>query len=396
MSAIQLIGTPSKELAVPETDAVVIALKSRTIPAKAAVELSVTALHWLRNAGARQFLFKYCSTFDSTDVGNIGPVADALLDDLGQDFTIACPAFPENGRTVYQGHLFVGDQLLSDSPMRDHPLTPMSDSNLVRVLGRQTAGRVGLIPYGVVGEGPKAVRHALEQLRSDGFRYVIVDALEERNLEDIGTACEDLPLLTGGSGVAMGLPENFRRRGLLRATDRIPTLPHIDGYSAVLSGSCSTATLAQVAEGKRAWPAFFIDPLALAAGEDVGSSVLSWARPRLKEGPVIIYSSAVPDEVARVQEVLGRERASQLVEHALATVARDLVAIGVRRIVVAGGETAGAVVKGLGIGGLQIGPQIDPGVPWTFSLPGPPIALALKSGNFGTPDFFIKALEMTR
>jgi len=392
MRAVQMIGVP--ETPPPDADAVVVALKSRTVPAAEAVALSTAALGWLRQAGAHQIFFKYCSTFDSTDAGNIGPVADALRAALGADFTIACPAFPENKRTVYQGHLFVGRQLLSDSPMRDHPLTPMTDANLVRVLGRQTNAPVGLVPYETVRRGAAAVAAAFADLRRDGHAYAVVDAIEDEHLRTIGAACADLTLVTGGSGVALGLPENFRRRGRLPARGPADALPPVGGAAAVLAGSCSPATLAQVAEMKRTRPAFALDPLALAAGRDLAGEALAWARQRLGPEPVLIYSSAPPDEVGRVQRELGREHAGALVEAALARIAAGLVAAGVRRLVVAGGETSGAVVQALGVRALRIGPQIDPGVPWTLSLGEPAIALALKSGNFGAPDFFAKAFGM--
>jgi uncharacterized protein YgbK (DUF1537 family) len=395
MRTVQVIGVPTG--APPaDVDAIVVALKSRTIPAAEAVRLSRAALAWLKGQGARQYLFKYCSTFDSTDAGNIGPVADALLADLGAPFTIACPAFPENGRTIYLGHLFVGRQLLSDSSMRNHPLTPMTDSDLARVLGRQTKAKVGLVPYAVVRSGAEAIAAEFAKLQQAGISYAIVDAIEDRHLLDIGAASADLALITGGSGIALGLPENFRRKGLLRAGGIADVLPRIEGAAAVISGSASAATLAQVAEMKRTRPSFAIDALALADGRDMAAEAIAWAKPRLAQGPVLVYASAPPEEVARVQAALGRERAGELIEQALAATAAGLVDAGVRRLVIAGGETSGAVVQRLGIQGLRIGPQIDPGVPWTASLGEPALALALKSGNFGAPDFFLKALEMLR
>jgi 3-dehydrotetronate 4-kinase len=394
MRAVQLIDVPESEAAVPDAEAVVIALKSRTTPAAEAVAKSLAALQWLKRAGARQILFKYCSTFDSTDAGNIGPVAEALLEALGSDFTIYCPAFPENARTIYRGYLFVGDVLLSESGMRDHPLTPMRDPNLVRVLQRQCRGRVGLVPYATVAKGAAAIAAAFAALRRDGFRHAIIDAIEDRDLEELGAAAADLPLLTGGSGIALGLPENFRRRGLLgdsRAADR---LPRVEGAAAVLSGSCSQATLAQVAHMRERAPAFTIDPLALAEGRDVVGEALAWARVRLGEAPILVSATAPPQEVAAVQQRLGRERAGAIVEGALAEIARGLAELGARRLVVAGGETAGAVVQALCVKGLRIGRQIDPGVPWTVSLGERPLALALKSGNFGAPDFFLRAFHV--
>ena len=394
MRTVQVIGVPPAREPLPAADAIVVALKSRTIPAAEAVAMSRAALERLRAAGARQYFFKYCSTFDSTDRGNIGPVADALLADLGETFTIACPAFPENRRTIYLGHLFVGDVLLSDSSMRSHPLTPMTDANLVRVLGRQTTARVGLVPFGVVSRGPQAIGADFARLRAAGAAYAIVDAVEDRHLLDIGAACAELRLITGGSGIALGLPENLRRRGLLSTTGGVDALPAVGGDAAVIAGSCSAATLAQIDHMKQARPAFAVDPMAMAAGEDIVGRALAWARERLSGGPVLIYASAPPEQVARTQEKLGRERAGEMIERALAEIAAGLVAAGVRRLIVAGGETSGAVVQRLAVKALRIGPQIDPGVPWTATVEAPVLALALKSGNFGAPDFFTRAFGM--
>lgn len=393
MRTVQLFDAPTADTAVPDADAIVVALKSRTIAPEDAVAQSLAALDWLRRAGARQFFFKYCSTFDSTPQGNIGPVAEAMLDTLGADFTIHCPAFPENGRTICYGYLFVGDVLLSESGMREHPLTPMTDPSLVRVLAAQSKHDVGLVPYMIVEQGAEAMRGAFDGLRREGKRHAIVDALSDAHLFEIGAAASELALISGGSGVAMGLPENFRRAGLLTAGQAADALPPVDGHAAVLSGSCSQATRAQVAEMQATRPSFRIDPARLAAGEDLAAAALDWARPKLADGPVLIYATAPPDEVAKTQARLGREAAGDMVERAMAAIARGLVVAGVRRLVVAGGETSGAVVQGLGIRGIRIGPQIDPGVPWTMSVGDPPLALALKSGNFGTTDFFLKAFE---
>jgi uncharacterized protein YgbK (DUF1537 family) len=394
MRTVQLIGVPDADAPLPDADALVIALKSRTIPAAEAVAMSREALERLRATGACQFFFKYCSTFDSTDEGNIGPVADALLSDLGETFTIACPAFPENGRTIYLGHLFVGRVLLSDSSMRHHPLTPMTDANLVRVLGRQTKARVDLVPLAAVNQGAHAIAADFDRLRAAGVTHAVVDATEDRHLLEIGAACANMKLITGGSGIALGLPENFRREGLLPGAGPADALPKVAGREAVIAGSCSAATLHQIEQMKRSRPAFAIDPMALASGEGAVAHALAWVREHLTEGPVLIYASAPPEEVARNQQRLGRERAGELIEQALAEIAAGLVAAGVRRLVVAGGETSGAVVHRLGAKALRIGPQIDPGVPWTVSLGEPALALALKSGNFGSPDFFTKAFAM--
>jgi len=394
MRTVQLIDVPAPGTEVADAEAVVVALKSRTIPAAEAVDKSLAALAWLRKAGARQILFKYCSTFDSTDAGNIGPVAEALMEALGTDFTLFCPAFPEAGRTIYRGYLFVGDVLLSESGMRDHPLTPMRDPSLLRVLQRQTRGRVGLVPQYDVARGAQAIGDAFASLQQAGFRHAIVDAIEDHDLEAIGEAAADFPLITGGSGIALGLPENFRRQGLLGEGRGADALPRVAGAEAVLSGSCSEATRAQVAHMRERVPVFMIDPVAAAAGRNIAEEALAWATPWLGDRPVLISATAPPEEVAAIQEVLGRERAGALVEGILAAIARGLVARGARRLVIAGGETAGAIVQALGVDGLRIGRQIDPGVPWTMSLGEPALALALKSGNFGAPDFFTRAFSV--
>jgi uncharacterized protein YgbK (DUF1537 family) len=388
MRTLQAVGVPDAGAA-GDADAVVVALKARTIGAADAVAQSLAAHAWLLARGARQILFKYCSTFDSTDAGNIGPVADALLDACGADFTVACPAFPTNKRTVYAGHLFVGEQLLSDSPMKDHPLTPMRDANLVRVLGRQTRRKVGLVPLATVRLGAEAMREAFADLRRSGHAYAIVDAVADADLLALGAACRGMPLVTGGSGIAMGLPGAF---GVLASA--APALPRLEGSAAVISGSCSAQTNAQVAHWSASKAAFRVDPLRLAAGEDVAGQAVEWAAPRLASGPVLIYATAPPEEVRAAQARVGAAEAGDLVERALAQVAQGLVARGVRKLVVAGGETSGAVVKALGVRLLAIGPQIDPGVPWTFSTDEPRLALALKSGNFGAIDLFTRALDL--
>ena len=398
MRTLLALGVPDRASGI-DADAVVVALKSRTEPAEEAVALSLAALDWLRGAGARQFFFKYCSTFDSTERGNIGPVADALMTALGTDLSIACPAFPENGRSVFRGHLFVGDVLLSESGMQNHPLTPMTDANLVRVLQRQTQRRVGLARFDTVAGGEPALRARFDALRQEGCGIAIVDALSNDDLMTIGAACADMPLLTGGSGVALGLPRNFAAQGLLGDAGQASRMPAIDGAALVVAGSCSGATQGQVAHWRESGrPALRIDPLALAAGDPVVAQALVWAREHLSAGPVLVYATSAPQDVAAVQAKLGVQRAGALVEQALAGITRELVDAGVRKLVVAGGETAGAVVGALGLDRLRVGPQIDPGVPWMVGQDGrfaqAPLAVALKSGNFGTVDFFSKALAM--
>ncbi len=400
MRVVQTIGVPNGPLDA-EVDAVVVALKSRTIPATEAVAQSLEALAWLQGQGqgqgqgAAQIYFKYCSTFDSTAGGNIGPVTEALMDALGTDFTIATPAFPDNKRTVFKGYLFVGDVLLNESGMQNHPLTPMTDANLVRVLQSQTKRRVGLIDHTVVARGEAAVRERIAQLRAEGVGVAIVDAVSNDDLVRLGPALQAMPLVTAGSGVAIGLPQNF---GIMPSS-QASALPPASGWQAVVSGSCSLTTNRQVLEFiRQGRPALAIDPLRLASGADVVGEALAWAAPLLPSGPVLVYSTAQPDAVKSVQGQLGVDAAGAMVEHAIAAIAQGLVRLGVQQLVVAGGETSGACVQALGISQLQIGPQIDPGVPWCHAMLRPPASgglhITLKSGNFGTDDFFTKAFAM--
>ena len=398
MRCVQTIGVPDGGAAV-QADAIVVALKSRTVPAAEAVEQSLAALRWLQAQGVEQVYFKYCSTFDSTPEGNIGPVTEALLDALhgpGQGFTIACPAFPVNQRTVFKGHLFVGDVLLSDSGMRHHPLTPMTDANLVRVMQAQTRRKVGLVAQDVVAAGPQAIRERFAVLQAEGVSVAVVDAVSNEDLMLIGQALAGMPLVTAGSGIAIGLPQNWPQLQARGADVRADALPPARGAQAVVSGSCSVATNAQVLHFKQSGrPSLAIDPLAIAAGEDVAAQALAWAEPLLASGPVLFYATAEPSAVRAVQEKLGVARAGEMVEHTLSRIAAGLVQRGVRQLLVAGGETSGAVVQALGVQRMAIGPQIDPGVPWTSVdtplCPGEQVHVALKSGNFGSTDFFTKA-----
>ena len=323
MRTVQVIDVPKPGDAVPQADAIVVALKSRTIPAAEAIEQSLAACRWLKAAGAKQFFFKYCSTFDSTDKGNIGPVADALLAELGDDFSIVCPAYPENGRSIYMGHLFVGQQLLSDSPMRNHPLTPMTDSNLVRVMGRQTPAKVGLVALPTIRAGATAIGAAFEKLRSAGFRYAVCDAVDEFNLIAIGHASANLKLITGGSGVALGLPDNFRKAGLLAQTQTERPLPKAGGGAAVLAGSCSEATRRQVEVMRKEHPSYKLDPEKLVDDFDAAiAEAIAWGRKQT--APFLIYSSDDPARVAEVQAKWGRDRAGGLIETAFAAIAPAL------------------------------------------------------------------------
>lgn len=398
MRVVQTIGVPAAPLAA-DVDAVVVALKSRTIPVAEAVSQSLAALRWLKEQGARQFYFKYCSTFDSLFSGevrgNIGPVTEALMDALGTDFTIATPAFPDNKRTVFKGYLFVGDVLLSESGMQNHPLTPMTDPNLVRVMQAQCQRKVGLIDHAVVARGADAVTRRIEALKAEGVSIAVVDAVSNDDLLRMGPALAALPLLTAGSGVAIALPANFG----LEPSSQAGALPPAGGLRAIVSGSCSLATNGQVRHFiENGGAAMALDPLRIASGADVVGEVLAWAGPLLEKGPVLVYSTAQSDAVKSVQSRLGVEEAGAMVERTVAAIARGLVEQGVRQLVVAGGETSGACVQALQIAQMQIGSQIDPGVPWCHAhspaAGAEGLHVTLKSGNFGGDDFFTRAFEV--
>ena len=370
LSVVQVNGVPDETLQLAPSEAIVVALKSRTNPAAEAVQWSLASLAWLQARGAERIYFKYCSTFDSTPRGNIGPVADALLDALRERRTVATPAYPRNGRTVYKGNLFVGDVPLAESGMKDHPLTPMRDSSLVRVLAAQTRRKVSLIPCEVMDAGASAIRAKLEELNG----FAILDAVRDEHLVAAGEACRDMKLTTGGAGLAMGIARalDVKRRSA-------SALPRVAGAAVVLAGSCSQATLRQIAAF--GGPAFRIQPERIDVDAAVRFATQNGDHP-------LIYASAPPEGI-----VPGKGEA---IEHAFRHIARELARKGVRKFVVAGGETSGAVVEALGVRALAIGPEIDPGVPWTVSQGGEPYLLALKSGNFGSPEFFAKALEMVR
>lgn len=371
----------------------VIALKSRTAPVDEALAETRAALKWLQAAGAQRFFWKYCSTFDSTAEGNIGPVAEALMADLGTDQTIYCPAFPENGRAIFMGNLFVGQQPLAESPMKDHPLTPMRDSNLMRLLQPQVTRPVGLADRLTVAQGSDALRNELDQLKAKGVAHVVVDAVANSDLGIIAEACRDMPLMTGGSAVAMPLPALYLADGTLSADATKAEAPELGAATIVLSGSCSAMTNKQVADyTSRGVPAFQLDPLALA--ENGPQKALDWlSRQDLDQAP-IIYATANPQSVRAAQEKLGVAGAGEIVEATLSACAEAARDKGARRVIVAGGETSGAVTKALGVTQLDIGTEIAPGVPWTYCQSGGhQIALTLKSGNFGTETFFTDAQE---
>jgi uncharacterized protein YgbK (DUF1537 family) len=400
LSTMLLIGLPEDgqlPAEAAEAEAVVFALKTRSIQTSEAVRQSLAAARFLRSAGCRHLFFKYCSTFDSTSAGNIGPVADALLDEVGSDFTIFCPAFPKNGRKIFNGYLFVGPVLLSESGMQNHPLTPMTDPNLVRVLQAQTRHEVGLIGFDTVNRGVSAIRAGMHKLRSQGLRYAIVDAIDEDDLAAIGAAAldEGLVFSTGGSGLGGGLALSLRNLAGFGTERTAMSFPKVQGPAAVIAGSCSRATLGQIEHFvKTDKPFFRVEISALLTGKErVIAQALAWAKPRLGTEPLLIAASESPGAVVRHQQAHGREHVGHLIETALAEIARGLVGAGVRRLILAGGETSSAAVERLDVRALRIGPTIDPGVPWTFSLGTDPLALALKSGNFGAPDFFTSAFN---
>ncbi len=384
MRVTQYSGVPEGPAA-PGVEAGVVALKSRTIDKAEAVPLSLLALEWLAAQGCRQFVFKYCSTFDSTPDGNIGPVAEAMAKALGETRVIVCPAFPGAGRTIYMGHLFVNDRLLSESGMEKHPLTPMTDPDIRRFLGLQTRLKVGHVAAPAVRQGADAIRAALEAEAEAGRRLIVVDAVADADLMEIGRAAAGIRLVTGGSGVAMGLPSNFAREGLL-AGEGTPWKGAL-GRAAILSGSCSNATRGQVAAHDG--PKLEITAEAVMMGDQTGAKIAEWML--AQRGVPLAYSSAEPEVVAKAQETFGKEEVAAKIEAAMGEAAVALVSGGVHRLVAAGGETSGAVVEALGVEAMEIGPEIDPGVP-ALRAAGRDLTLALKSGNFGGKDFFARAV----
>ena len=399
LRTVQTIGVPRDDLALPDVDAVVVSLKSRSIAATDAVAKSRAADQWLRSRGARHVLFKICSTFDSTDAGNIGPVMDALQADSGDAIVLVTPAFPGTARTVYQGNLFVGAVPLNESPLKDHPLNPMHDANLIRVLGRQSKSRIGLVDFASVAQGTEAIRARLAKLVADGVRAAIIDAVFDRDLETIGLAALDHRLSVGASGLGLGLARGLVGSGLIAAmTGSENAGAPVGGLAACLAGSCSQATLGQIAAAERIMPVLKLDPDKIVAGADEVQRALDWAGEHLAKGPILIASSSTPEQVAAVQARHGRDAAGHAIEQAMATLSEGLVQAGVRRLVVAGGETSGAVVDRLGIPGFLVGPEIAPGVPVLRAVGagGDGMLLALKSGNFGGPGFFEDALRLMR
>ncbi len=395
LRTVQTIGVPPADLSLSDVDAVVVALKSRSIAAADAVAQSRAARDWLTGQGARHILFKICSTFDSTDAGNIGPVTDAMRADAGAGIVVVTPAFPETGRTVYFGHLFVGRVPLNESPLKDHPLNPMHDANLVRVLARQSAAPVGLVDLASVSDGADAIRARLQVLAADGVGAAIVDAVFDRDLLAIGTAALDAPVSVGASGLGLGIARALMATGSQRDSGTTGAGPAVGGTVAALAGSCSAATLEQIAHAETFMPVLRLAPEALMSDRDATlADALAWARSYLSDGPVLIATSATPEEVAAVQARYGRSESGLALEEATATLAAALVDAGVRRLIIAGGETSGACVDRLKLAAFAVGREIAPGVPVLRTVGRePPLLLALKSGNFGGPTFFAKALD---
>ena len=399
LRTVQTIGVPSDDLALPEVDAVVVSLKSRSIEAGLAVSRSRAAEKWLRGRGAGHVLFKICSTFDSTDAGNIGPVMDALRADSGDAIVLVTPAFPETGRTVYQGNLFVGSVPLNESPLKDHPLNPMHDSNLVRVLARQSRTKVGLVDLATLSRGAEAVRGRLADLAGKGLGAAIIDAVFDRDLETIGGVALDHRMSVGASGIGLGLARALVASGKVKsgAAGAASGAP-VGGPAACLAGSCSQATLAQIANAEKIMAVLHLDPEQIVAGPGEVRRALAWASDRISGGPILIASSSTPDQVAALQSRHGRDAAGHAIEQAMADIAEGLVQSGVRRLVVAGGETSGAVVDRLRIPGFLVGAEIAAGVPVLRAVGADKgeMLLALKSGNFGGPEFFSDALKLMR
>ncbi|MGR9299132.1 3-oxo-tetronate kinase (plasmid) [Rhizobium leguminosarum] len=398
LRTVQTVGIPDPSLALPDVDAVVVSLKIRSVPASDAVAAAASAERWLRQRGAGHVLYKICSTFDSTNAGNIGPVTEALSEAAGGGSVLVTPAFPETGRTVYLGHLFVGGQPLNESPLKDHPLNPMHDANLVRVLARQSRNAVGLVDLTAIAAGAGAVKAKLDALRAAGVTAVIADAIFERDLETLGEVALETPVSTGASGLGLGLARALVRSGRISSggATTADAIRPVGGLSAIVAGSCSKATLHQLDVAERSMPVLRLDPERLLAGPDEIAAAISWAGDRISAGPIVVAASAAPETVSRLQSLYGREASGHAIETATSIIAAELVGRGVRRLVVAGGETSGAAVDRLAIPAFLVGPEIAPGVPVlrTVGNAQGDMLLALKSGNFGGEDFFTAALAM--
>ncbi|MDT0176003.1 four-carbon acid sugar kinase family protein [Enterobacter sp. BRE11] len=390
LSTIQFNGVPQQHDALT-AQAIVISLKSRSCPAGQAVEQSLAALRWLQAQGCDRFYFKYSSTFDSTEQGNIGPVTDALLAALGETQTAISPALPVNGRTVYLGHLFVGEQLLSDSGMRHHPVTPMTDSNLLRLMARQSSGKAGLIAAPLLDRGAQAVREQLNALKAQGVNYVVLDALNEQHLLTQGEALRDMRLVTGGSGLAIGLARQWAEGGSAGADAENAGRPQ-GGRAVVISGSCSQMTNRQVSAYRQLAPSHEVEVTrCLENAEAYAQALCDWVVAH-SDQPLapLLYATADAQQLQKIQQQYGAQRSSEAVEQLFAAVTRELSARGWQRFIVAGGETSGVVAQSLGVTGFHIGPTISPGVPWVRDIY-QPLSLALKSGNFGDEAFFRRA-----
>jgi uncharacterized protein YgbK (DUF1537 family) len=396
LRTVQTIGIPADSFSLPDVSVVVVSLKIRSIAAAEAVAQARAADAWLRKRGASHVMYKICSTFDSTDEGNIGPVLDALRADAGEAIAVVTPAFPETARTVYQGNLFVGAVPLNESPLKDHPLNPMRDANLVRVLARQSRSKVGLVDLKTVVAGAAAIRARLADLAKEGNGAAIADAVFERDLEALGAAALDRSVSIGASGLGLGLARGLIASGAVASAATEAMGAPVGGRVACLAGSCSQATLTQIERAEQAMPVLRLDPDGLVGGPQEVQRALAWARERLDQGPILLASSTTPDRVAAVQARHGRAETGHAIEQAMATIAAGLLERGAHRLVIAGGETAGAVVDRLAIPAFLVGPEIAAGVPVLRTIGAKPaeMVLALKSGNFGGPDFFADALRL--
>ncbi|MCL4158864.1 UNVERIFIED_CONTAM: hypothetical protein GTU68_019586 [Idotea baltica] len=384
MQTVLYSGVPNAS-ALANVEAGVVALKSRSNAPEDAIKQSLQALRWLQAQGCRQFFFKYCSTFDSTSQGNIGPVAEALAAALNASKVIVCPAFPGTGRSIYQGHLFVNDHLLNESGMQNHPITPMEDSDLRRVMQAQCKAKVGHVAYADVASGAQRLLEKLNEQEQAGHLFIVVDAISDDDLLEIGKAVCDVKLITGGSGVALGLPANFVASGDISRSEN--NWQGQSGPIAALSGSCSIATRNQIEVHSQQHPTYQLNADDVINGSLSIESVVGWVL--AQTGVPLVYSSANPDEVASTQAKHTQAVASDALENFFAQLAQQLVAAGVTKLISAGGETSGAVVEALSLSSLALGPEIDPGVPALRASDD--LVIALKSGNFGAPDFFEKA-----
>ncbi|PHM35743.1 3-oxo-tetronate kinase [Xenorhabdus innexi] len=390
-----LLSIPDDSTFIPhDVDAIIISLKSRSCPVDESIEQSLKACRWLRQkANCSRLFFKYCSTFDSTIKGNIGPVTDVLMDELQIDLCLICPALPINGRTVVYGYLFVNGQLLNESDMQYHPINPMKDSNLLRLMEQQSRGTAGLVDINCVRQGELSIRDRLCQLRCKGIRYAVVDTLLMDDLLLVAQAAHDMTLITGGSGLGGAIARYCSGGNSEKTSIKKLPLPR-NRRMVILSGSCSVMTYRQVLEYKKIASTMELDIDKCINNPDYIHLLVDWIIQQPMKGLApMLYTTRPPGVLKLTHNQYESFQVSKIIEQLFAQIANELRQKDFNTFIITGGETSGKVVQSLGINQVGIGAIIAHGVPWVYDLQSD-CWLALKSGNFGEVDFFHYAQEI--